>query len=149
MLSEEKACEARVRMPASNTQGYINGGANVAARAAELAADPVQLDKAAKRMASRWGCSGGVAERSAAVLVTESAVLAEFDPTLLAFKTDKERAEAREGDLERKGKRTRQTLIGLLRVVESWARTVLGKDEARAAGRTVGRWGWPAGGWDG
>ena len=79
VAAEEKGREARVRrMPASNTQGYINGGANVAARAAQLAADPAQLDKAAKRMGSRWRCSGGVAQRAAAVLVTESAVVAEF-----------------------------------------------------------------------
>ena len=117
-------------MPQSNTQSYINGGANVRARASDLASSPEQRSKAATRFASRWKCSGDVAQRAAAALVTESGVLGEFDPAVLAFKTDEERAAAREKDRGRRDKKTRRTLIGLLRVVEGWARVVLGRDEA-------------------
>ena len=117
-------------MPASDTQSYINSGANVRARAGDLAADPAQRDKAARRFASRWSCGGGVAQRAVAALVTESADLAAFDPALLAFKSAAERAEAREKDLGRREQKTRRTLLGLLRVVESWARVILGRDEA-------------------
>ena len=117
-------------MPQSNTQSYINGGANVRARASDLASSPEQRSKAATRFASRWDCSGDVAQRAAAALVTESAVLGEFDPAVLAFKTDEERAAAREKHRGRRDKKTRRTLIGLLRVVEGWARVVLGRDEA-------------------
>ena len=111
-------------MPQSNTQSYINGGANVRARASDLASSPEQRSNAAARFASRWDCSGDVAQRAAAALVTESAVLGEFDPAVLAFKTDEERAAAREKDRGRRDKKTRRTLIGLLRVVEGWARVV-------------------------
>ena len=95
-----------------------------------MASSPEQRSKAATRFASRWDCTGDVAQRAAAALVTESAVLGEFDPALLAFKTDEERAAAREKDRGRRDKKTRRTLIGLLRIVEGWARVVLGRDEA-------------------
>ena len=38
-------------MPQSNTQSYINGGANVRARASDLASSPEQRSKAATRFA--------------------------------------------------------------------------------------------------
>ena len=117
-------------MPASNTQSYINGGANVRARASDLASDAAQRDKATKRFASRWNCAGDVAQRAAAALVTECALLGEFDPATLAFKTDAERAAARQKDLGRRNEKTRRALLGELRVVETWARVVLGRDEA-------------------
>ncbi len=62
-------------MPQPNTQSYINGGANVRARASGLASSPEQPSKAATRFAWRWNCSEDIAQRAAAALVTESAML--------------------------------------------------------------------------
>ena len=96
-------------MPASNTQSYINGRANVIARAAQLASDSEQCNKAARRFQSRMHVPGGVAHVAAAALLGESAVLDVFEPTSIAFKTAVERKADREEDLRRRGKQTGQS----------------------------------------
>ena len=120
------------KMPALDTQSYMNSGANVRARASELASDPVVRSKAGKRFMSRRPY-GDVAERAAVALMTEAVDGGAFDPALLFSRTDAERAAARINKLGRRDKRARLVLIGLLRVVGSWARVVLGRDEACAA----------------